>query len=73
LPSEAMETLNAISGGYPLTETMTLNIWAEEAVRRRYRGPTTETTLERYQSLDPAQREVMDLLPPQEILERLTE
>jgi len=29
--------------------------------------------LERYQSLDPSDREVLDLLPPDKILEKLTE
>ncbi len=73
LSDEALETLEGISGGFPLTETMTLRIWAEEAVRRRYRRPQTETTLERYQSLDPNERELLDLLPAKKILEKLSE
>ncbi len=73
LPDQAAESLEMITGGIPLLESSTLRIWAEEAVRRRYRPQKTDTTLERYQSLDPADRDVLDLLPPKEILKNLTE
>lgn len=73
LSAKAVQKLDGITGGFQPIESMTLRIWAEEAVRRRYREAKTESTLERYQSLDPSDREVLDLLPPQEILEKLTE
>jgi hypothetical protein len=73
LPDRAAESLHVITGGFPMLESSTLRIWAEEAVRRRYRPQKTDTTLERYQSLDPEDRDVLDLLPPRDILENLTE
>lgn len=73
LSPEAVQKLDGITGGFQPIETMTLRIWAEEAVRRRYREASSETTLERYQSLDPSDREILDLLPPEKILEKLTE
>ena len=73
LSDEAVQKLDGIAGGFQPIESMTLRIWAEEAVRRRYRQPRTDTTMERYKSLDPAEREVLDLLPPRKILEKLIE
>lgn len=73
LSDAAVQKLDGIAGGFQPIETMTLRIWAEEAVRRRYRQTRADSTIQRYQSLDPAEREVLDLLPPQKILEKLTE
>jgi hypothetical protein len=72
LTTKDLEKLEEIAGGFQPMETMTLRIWAAEAVRRRYRSPRNATTLQRYQSLDPTEREVLDLLPPQRILEELS-
>ncbi len=73
LSDAAVQKLDGIAGGFQPIETMTLRIWAEEAVRRRYRQTGSDSTIQRYKSLDPAEREVLDLLPPHKILEKLTE
>lgn len=73
LPTAALETLAAVSGGDPWAETITIELWAIEAVRRRYRQAETATPLERYQALNPTDREVLDLLPPEQLLEQLTQ
>jgi len=73
LPPNALETLAAVSGGDPWAETITIELWAIEAVRRRYRQAESATPLERYQAMNPTDREVLDLLPPEQLLEQLTQ
>jgi hypothetical protein len=74
LPDRALEILDLVAGGDPLNETMTLRTWAEEAVRRKFPRPKREdsTLLQRYEDLSPSDRDVIDLLPPKEILKELS-
>ena len=75
LSNKDRETLNWIAGDppNPLLEAETIRAWAAETVERRWR-PDRETLslIERYQSVDPARREMLDLSPPKEFLDQLT-
>jgi hypothetical protein len=72
LPERALEILDSVAAGDPLKETTTIAIWAEEAVRRKFPFKRDSiTTLERYNSFDESQRDLLDLLPPKEILSEL--
>ncbi len=73
LPPAAINDLEKLSGGVRYLQTVTLYAWAEEAVRRKSlaaRG-ATPSLLERYQDFDPTERELLDLLPPERMIDRL--
>ncbi len=48
-----------------------LKSWADESLRRIASNRSGSTYSERYQRLDPRRRDLMDLLPPEQILESL--
>ena len=73
LPASALDFLEVVTGGFLPTEMMALRLWAGEAAQRKYwRRDNRSTAYDRYQQLDPDEREVVDLLPPAEILDRLS-
>jgi hypothetical protein len=74
LSHDAAKFFEATTGGYPSVEAMTLEQWAQAAIRRKYqamRGPEP-SLLDRYQSLKLAEGDVIDLLPPLEIVNQLS-
>ena len=74
LPDHALEMLDVISMGNRLTETVTLRIWCEEALKRKYmqRFEDNLSLEERYQDLPPARRDRIDLLPPEDFLREMS-
>ncbi len=70
------DLLNSIAGDprNPMMETVTLRYWAEETVRRKAwsREEDASTLLQRYEQMDAHDRDVIDLLPPKQMLDRLT-
>ncbi len=74
LPDRAIAILELVAGGDPLLEAMTLRAWTEEAVRRNspFNRRDDSTWLERYNELNPRERDFIDLLPPKEILGELS-
>lgn len=73
LPQRSIDDLDRISGGDSLLELATLTAWSEEAVRRKAfeeRGGVP-TLLERYEEYDTEYRKRLDLMPPDEIIDRL--
>ncbi len=73
LPDQAIDILSLVSGDQPDREAEALQAWAVEALRRHSPGREADETslLDRYGELSATQREVIDLLPPSEILQRL--
>ena len=73
LRDRSLDILAAVAGGHPLNEAMTLRHWAEEAARRNspWAGNDKSTLLDRYNELPGTERERIDLLPPNEILNEL--
>lgn len=61
------DTLEAVAGIGTLREEL-LRSWAEESMRRMTWNRSGTTLSERYQLLDPARRDQLDLLPPDQIL-----
>lgn len=61
------DTLEAVAGIGTLREDL-LRSWAEESMRRMTWNRSGTTLSERYQLLDPARRDQLDLLPPDQIL-----
>jgi len=77
LSEQDQQMLDTIAGvpRNPMMVTETLHFWAEETVMRNlpFRGNDDRSLLDRYKQIDePEQREVLDLLPPEEMLDRLT-
>ncbi|TWU44057.1 hypothetical protein Q31b_15920 [Novipirellula aureliae] len=77
LSEEDQQMLDTIAGvpRNPVMVTETLRIWAEETVIRNFpsREKDHRSLLDRYEQIDdPEQREVLDLLPPAEMLDHLT-
>ncbi len=73
LPDRAVGILDVVADGDSLIETMTLRLWAEEAVRRNSPMRRNDSTLlERYNDLPANERNVLDLLPPKQILTDLS-
>jgi uncharacterized protein (DUF2267 family) len=78
LPQRAVETLEVISESPSLDESilranLALRNWAEEAVWRKMpRLGSHLTMLERYNEMTSMEREQIDLLPPELMLQRLT-
>ncbi len=76
LTDDDREVLNIVAGDPrdPMIESLTLRTWAEETVRRKiwFRPNESPKLSERYEQLDDHSREIIDLLSPNEFLERLT-
>ena len=72
LPATALETLEFLCSGDSLLKSMTLQIWVEEVIRRKMPWRDQTTPLQRYQTLTEAQREGIDLLPPDRMLQTLS-
>jgi hypothetical protein len=74
LPDQAIAVLDLIAAGDPWMEALTLRAWTEEAVRRNspFNRGDDSTWLERYNELPASERDVIDLLPPKEILSELS-
>jgi hypothetical protein len=74
IPDETLEILDLITHGDALLETITLRAWSEEATRRHFpmRRREESTYLERYIATPSRERDVIDLLPPKEILGELS-
>ncbi len=70
------DVLDSIAGDprNPMMEGVTLRYWAEETVRRKAwsRDEDATTLLQRYEELDSRDREMVDLLPAKQALDRLT-
>ena len=74
IPDRTLEILDLITHGDALLETITLRAWSEEAIRRHFpmRRQEESTYLERYIATPSRERDVIDLLPPKEILGELS-
>ncbi|MFK8115312.1 MAG: anti-sigma factor [Rubripirellula sp.] len=74
LSDDAFEFLEATTGGFLQLEEMTLQRWSEAAILRVFRSLRGEQPklLDRYQALKTQSGEAIDLLPPKEILKRLS-
>jgi hypothetical protein len=74
LPDRAVSVLDLIAVGDPWMEALTLRAWTEEAVRRHspFNRRDDSTWLQRYNELPSSERDLIDLLPPKEILSELS-
>lgn len=71
LPQEDLELLRTVSAN-AWFRSMVIRDWAEEALRRRGRPDSELKTLQQaYQEASADQREELDLLPPEEVRDRL--
>jgi hypothetical protein len=70
LGEETTAFLEAAAGIEMLQEEL-LRTWADEAIRRTAFSRSGRTVNERYELLDPARRDQLDLMPPDQILESL--
>lgn len=70
LGEETTAFLEAAAGIEMLQEDL-LRTWADEAIRRTAFSRSGRTVNERYELLDPARRDQLDLMPPDQILESL--
>lgn len=68
LGDELLEFLSAASGIESLREEL-LRSWSDEALRRIEWNRSAKTVSERYELIEPARRDTLDLLPPDKILE----
>jgi hypothetical protein len=70
LGDELTEFLNAASGIESLREEL-LRSWTDETLRRIESNRSGRTVSERYELVEPGRRDILDLLPPDKILESL--
>ena len=70
LGDELNEFLSAASGIESLREEL-LRSWTDETLRRIESNRSGKTVSERYELIEPARRDALDLLPPDKILESL--
>jgi|GEM_PF-5145518 len=71
LPQDDLELLRTVSAN-AWFRSMVIRDWAEEALRRRGRPDAELKTLQQaYQEASADQKEVLDLLPPGEVRDRL--
>ncbi len=70
LSPEAKHLLDAVLDIPGLGDSM-LRSWADESLRRVLRNRTPSSIVQRYQAIDPARRDEVDLLPPERMLDRL--
>ena len=74
LPDNALEMLGVVSMGNPMTELVTLRVWCEEALRRKYmqRFEDNLSLEERYNKLPSERRNRIDLLSPEDFLREMS-
>lgn len=74
LPDSALEMLEVVSMGNPLTELVTLRVWCEESLRRKYmqRFEDNLSLEDRYNELPSERRDRIDLLPPEDFLREMS-
>jgi len=73
LPPEDSKTLSQFVSD-PWMESLVLRDWAAEATRRKIRGMAKPLSMsEKYENLPQAQRELLDLSPPETAIEELGE
>lgn len=70
LGDELTEFLNAASGIESLRDEL-LRSWTDETLRRIESNRSGRTVSERYELVEPGRRDILDLLPPDKILESL--
>lgn len=70
LGDELTEFLSAASGIESLRDEL-LRSWTDETLRRIESNRSGRTVSERYELIEPARRDILDLLPPDKILESL--
>jgi hypothetical protein len=70
LGEELTEFVSAASGIESLRDEL-LRSWSDEALRRIESNRSGKTVSERYELIEPARRDILDLLPPDKILESL--
>ena len=66
--------LEVVSMGNPLTELVTLRVWCEESLRRKYmqRFEDNLSLEDRYNELPSERRDRIDLLPPEDFLREMS-
>ncbi|KAA1262193.1 hypothetical protein LF1_47550 [Rubripirellula obstinata] len=72
LPTQSQETLGILTNGDPTLVTMTLQVWVEEVIRRKMPLRSDKSLLQRYQDLSEKQREIVDLMPPEKMLQSIS-
>ncbi len=74
LPDNALELLDVVSMGNPLTELVTLRVWCEESLKRKFmqRFEDNLSLEERYNELPSERRDRIDLLPPEDFLREMS-
>ena len=74
LPDNALEMLEVVSMGNPLTELVTLRVWCEESLKRKFmqRFEDNLSLEERYNALPSERRDRIDLLPPEDFLREMS-
>jgi len=74
LPDNALEMLEVVSMGNPLAELVTLRVWCEESLKRKFmqRFEDNLSLEERYNELPPERRDRIDLLPPEDFLREMS-
>ena len=70
VPSAAMD-LNRLAGDDDRTRAMVLDLWVDEAIRRRWRERFAPDEQRAYMELSGDQRDRVDLLPPDEFFREL--
>ena len=73
LPTKSHEMLEMVTDGDAMLTSMTLQIWVEEAIRRKRPRRGDDSLLEKYQKLSGPEREAIDLMPPEKMLENVSE
>lgn len=73
LPDEAFAQLDRLTAGDPISEQLVLRIWSEEAVRRSLVSTAQMSNRQRYLKLSEEERRRINLLPPDQFYERLTQ
>ena len=74
LPDNALELLSVVSMGNPVTELVTLRVWCEEALKRKFmqRFEDNLSLEERYKNLPSERRDRIDLLSPEDFLREMS-
>jgi hypothetical protein len=72
LPAESATMLDILTGGDPTLVAMTLQVWVEEVIRRKIPLRSDGTLLQRYQKLSDKQREIVDLMEPEKMIQAIS-
>ena len=72
LPVQSQETLDILTGGDPTLVTMALQVWVEEVIRRKMPLRSNDSPLQRYQKFSDRQREVIDLMTPEKMMQEVS-